>query len=353
MPRKRPSVALYGAGLISRAHGAAARFNKMPVVAVASRTLERATERAAEFGARPVGYDDIVARRVAADIAVVSTPPQCHARDTIALLDAGFAVLLETPLCCTLAQADAIVQASARHQGRLLYAENLAYSPVVQRLLALVPRLGKLTHVEVRALQGPPDRGRVADLREHTAEWGGGALFDLGVHPLAVALLIANAAGLGAPTSVRAHLSGADGHGGDEHADVFVGYANGLQARVEASWRHGTAAVWDAQMASDSGVLRAELLPVPQLEHNGDGIALPASTTSAAQIEQYGYLEQLRALATDLDNGTTPIIGASFGRLVLEVVCAAYRSAGRDGAPEALPFSGARDRTPLQLWRGT
>ena len=29
-----------------------------------------------------------------------------------------------------------------------------------------------------------------------------------------------------------------------------------------------------------------------------------------------------------------------------------YRSAGRDGSPERLPFEGARDRTPLELWRG-
>jgi len=35
-----------------------------------------------------------------------------------------------------------------------------------------------------------------------------------------------------------------------------------------------------------------------------------------------------------------------------EVACAAYRSAGRAGEAEPLPFRGARDRTPLELWRG-
>jgi hypothetical protein len=45
-------------------------------------------------------------------------------------------------------------------------------------------------------------------------------------------------------------------------------------------------------------------------------------------------------------------MSASFGRDVLQVVLAAYRSAGRDSAAEALPFTGPRDRTPLQLWHG-
>ena len=94
------------------------------------------------------------------------------------------------------------------------------------------------------------------------------------------------------------------------------------------------------------------MLPTPQLEHNGEPVELPPTTVAVAQIEQYGYVQQLRALADDMQRGTTPIMSASFGRLVLDVVCAAYRSAGCDGAPEALPFSGARERTPLQLWRG-
>jgi myo-inositol 2-dehydrogenase/D-chiro-inositol 1-dehydrogenase len=344
---REPSVVLFGAGMISRAHGAAAGFSNMPIVAVASRSTARAAERAAEFDARPVGYDDIVQRRVEADIAVVCTPPQCHARDAIALLDAGYGVLLEKPLCRTLAEADDIVEASARHGGRLLYAENLAYAPVVQRLLALVPQLGRPNHIEVRSLQALPEWGGFT-----TDEWGGGALFDLGVHPLSVALLVANAAGEGTPTSVRAALRGSTSHGSDEHAELFVTYASGLDVRIESSWQHGPAPLWDAQVSSPTGVLRAELLPDPQLEHNGDPVPLPPVTMRVAQIEQYGYLAQMRALASDLQHGTTPLMSASFGRLVLDVVCAAYCSAGRGGAPQALPFAGARDRTPLQLWRG-
>jgi hypothetical protein len=58
----------------------------------------------------------------------------------------------------------------------------------------------------------------------------------------------------------------------------------------------------------------------------------------------------MAALGDDITLARTPTVGPAFGRLVLDVVCAAYTSA-RTGAPEAVPFTGPRDRTPHQLWR--
>jgi len=339
-----PRVALCGAGMISQAHAAAATASGMQVVAVASRSHARAASRAAELGAVAVAYDDLPGD---ADIVVVSTPPARHADDAIHALRAGAAVVVEKPLCTTLADADRVVEAAAAHAERLLYAENLAYAPVVQALVARVGDLGPLTHLEVRSLQGLPTWGDFT-----TEEWGGGALFDLGVHPLAVALLCANAGGAGSPVSVAARLEGGVGHGTDEWAEVRLTYAGGLVARVESSWRSPDSTVWDAQVASAIGVLRAELLPPPSLERDGDEVVLPPVRAAVPAVERFGYLGQLRAFADDVGQRRTPLMSAGFGRFVLDVVCAAYRSAGRGSEPEPLPFQGPRDLTPLQLWRG-
>ena len=341
------TVALYGAGMISRAHGAAALLASLPVAAVASRTAERAAERATEFASTPVTYSQLTDGSVPADVVVVATPPQCHAADAIALLDTGAAVLLEKPLCRTLAEADAIVAAAARNGGRLLYGENLAYAPGVQQLITLVPQLGQLTHLEVRSLQGLPPWGDFT-----SDEWGGGALFDLGVHPLAVALLLANASGAGMPTAVSARLEGGSGHGSDEWAEVLLHYPTGLVARVESSWKAGPTPLWDAQLASPTGVLRTELLPTPMIERDGEPVPMAPVRSPIPAIEQFGYQAQLLALIANTREGTEPVMSASFGRFVLDIVCAAYQSAGRDSEPGSLPFSGPRDRTPLQLWRG-
>ena len=336
-------VALCGAGWISEAHAAAARIAGFEIVAVASRTPARATEQAARYGARAVAYDELPA---GADVVVVATPPVAHAADALRLLETGAAVLLEKPLCRTLGEADAIVAAAAAHGERLLYAENLVHAPAVIEMIGRARRLGDLTHLEARTIQALPTWGGFT-----TDEWGGGALFDLGVHPLALTMLLASAAGAGRPTSVSAQLRGGDGHGTDEHAEVAVHFRTGLRARVVASWQGGPDTVWDVQAASPTGVLRLELLPQVLLEHDGATVVLPTPTAAIPAVEQFGYLGQLRALVGDVAARRRPVMSAAFGREVLDVVCAAYASAGMGGEQVALPFAGRRDATPLELWR--
>lgn len=337
------TIALCGAGWVAMAHAAAARRLGHELVAVASRTPEWAATLARAFATTAVTYDSLPH---GAEITIVATPPQCHAADALRLLQAGAAVLLEKPLCRTLEEADALVHAAARHRGRLLYGENLAYAPVVQRMIALTRRAGALTHLEVRALQALPTWGGFT-----TDEWGGGALFDLGAHPLAVALLVANAAGEGRPIAVSAELRGGSGHGTDEHAEVSLHYHSGLVGRVVASWQGEPQAVWDAQVAGATGVVRADLLPVPQLELNGTEVAMPVATGELAMLVDLGYEAQLQALVDDAAAGREPAMSARFGREVLQVTLAAYASAGQGGAAVPLPFAGPRDATPLQLWR--
>jgi predicted dehydrogenase len=245
-----------------------------------------------------------------------------------------------------LEEADRLVEAVERNHGRLLYAENLAYAPLVQRMAADARSVGRPTNLEVRSLQGLPEWGDFT-----SDEWGGGALFDLGVHPLAVAMLLAIAAGEGRVTTVAATLRGGAGHESDEHADVTLHFGSGFRAVVVSSWQAGPEPLWDAQLAGERAVLRADLLPEPRLERNGDPIVLPPATARPAIVEQLGYVGQLRALADDVAAGREPLMSAWFGREVLQVVLAGYASAAKDGAPVPVPFRGPRDRTPLQLWR--
>jgi myo-inositol 2-dehydrogenase / D-chiro-inositol 1-dehydrogenase len=323
-------IALFGTDMISEVHAAAAQACGYQVVTVS--------------------LDDLVSGRVHVDAVVVTAPPQLHADAVVAFLARGVTTLVETPLCRTLAEADAMVAASDSGGARLVYAESLAHAPVVRALLARIPVLGSLTHLEVRALQGPPRHGLST-----SDDWGGGVLFDLGVHPLAVALLCANASGAGRPTSVSARLNCGLGDRRDEHAEVRLQFSTGLSATVVSTWTGGPEPVWDAQLASSAGVLRAEMLPRPSLEMNGDQVSSQLSAATSP-IEYLGYLAQMRDLigigSSSGSRHESPAMSAAFGRFVLEVVCASYLSAGCGGTSVNLPFSGDRDRTPLQHWRG-
>ena len=321
------TIALCGAGFIAGAHATAAKMLGLPVAGVASRTLQRAQELAAQIKSTAMTYDQLPA---GADIVAVCTPPQQHVSDTLRLLDAGCAVLLEKPLCTTLVDADRLLAKAASHGERVLYAENLAYAPVVSQLLNRVGQLGAINHLEVRTIQSLPTWGSFT-----TDAWGGGALFDLGVHPLALAVLVAGAAGAGSPSSVSATLVGGVGHNSDEHAEVEVTFRHGLVAHVVSSWKGQPDQMqWDVQVSSDSGVLRADFWPEPTLEHNGDAVHVPTTTTVAPFIEQLGYLGQLRAFEHDQRSGARPFMDVAFGRLILDLVCCAYQSASRGGQRE-------------------
>jgi len=345
----RPGVAFCGSGTIASVHAACAAELGLPVLAVASRTPEHAERLAQAYGAPVVSYADLPGE---ATMVVVATPPQCHAADVLRMLDAGATVMVEKPLCRTLAEADALVAAAEQHPGRLLYAENLAYSPVVQRLVQMTPQVGALSHVEVRCLQGLPTWGDFT-----SDEWGGGALFDLGVHPVAVALLVANSAGLGRPAAVSARLTGGPGHGSDEHAEVWLHHRGGLVTHVVASWQAADV-VWDVQVAGDRGVLRAELLPTLGLEVDGEPVHVGRRAAKVAGFADFGYVDQLDELAAmaarraNDSRPMQPLMTAAFGREVLQVVTAAYVSAGMGAAEVPLPLTGRRDLTPLQWWRG-
>jgi myo-inositol 2-dehydrogenase / D-chiro-inositol 1-dehydrogenase len=335
------SLSLAGAGWIAGVHAfAASQLDGVEVTHVASRSVDRTRNMARRLGALACSYDELPA---GADGVVVCTPPSCHAADALQAVDAGAGVLVEKPLCTTLADADRLVDAAAA--GACIgYAENLAFAPPVRVALEQARALGTLGHVEVRAVQPRPDWGDFL-----TAAWGGGVLFDLGAHPIAVALLLAAPA---SPTRVEAVLGGADDHPVDEHAEVRLEFGGGPTATVVASWRGLDDAVWDALAASGSGVVRLELLPDVRVERDGEDLAVPpVQAGHHPQLVQLGYLDQLADFTRALSAGQPPTLGPAFGRSVLDVIAGAYASAAT-GGPVDLPFRGSRHRSPHELWAG-
>jgi predicted dehydrogenase len=349
-PAPAVTVSLAGAGHIAAVHALAASELGLRVTHVASRTTARAAELATELGARTCALTQLPA---GAGLVVVATPPPWHAAPAMAALQGGATVLVEKPFTATLADADRLVDAEAAG-ARVLYGENLLHAPVFATAAAHIGTLGALHHLEARLLMPRPDWGETV-----TGRWGGGALFDVGSHPLG--LVLAAVGPHDPPVSVSARLQRRPGDRVDDHGEAEVTFASGVRATVVASWRHETR-VRDLQAASATGVVRAELLPDRSLEVDGARVGLPEvpADPTHVRLQEFGFLAQLGAAAV-LAGDTGPAAagparkvrpGAAFGRQVLEVLCAAYASAGAGGAVVPLPFTGDRRRTPLEHWHG-
>jgi myo-inositol 2-dehydrogenase/D-chiro-inositol 1-dehydrogenase len=334
-------VSFAGAGWIAQVHALAlGTLQGVTIGRVASRSRERARASATEMGVTYTTYDALPG---GADVIIVATNPGTHAREALRAAAGGAAAIIEKPLCATLDDADAIVAAEVAG-ARYCYAENLLFAPVVSAANTEIAQIGSLSHLSARALQARPTWGSFLN-----RSWGGGVLFDLGVHPLALVMRAARSA----VVSVTATLEGADDIEVDEWAQVQLGFESGATATVEASWR-ATTPVWDLQAASGDGVVRLDLLPDISLERNGEPVLVsgPDATEYPPQLDVFGYRDQLiEALAEFRAGRSASVSDAAFGRDVLDVVHAAYASAGLGGTPVPVPFGGRRDVDPIVHWR--
>lgn len=337
---RSPTIALCGAGMISGAHAMAAQFLGLPIVAVASRSTRRRDERARQLQAKSIDYAKLPA---GADIVIVATPPELHYDHAVYALSRGAGVLLEKPLAYTLDQADRLVDQLEQYGQKVMYAENLAYAPLVQAFIKIATTIGDVRHMSLRTVQSIPEWGDFT-----SPKWGGGALFDLGVHPLALAVLIGRAVGAGEVVAVTAHL---EGDTTDTHAELELTFGNGLHADVISSWQGSKTPEWNFQVASDHDVARAEFMPQLILEHNGREIQLAKSTCSIPMIQELGYVGQLQAFCSDLAASSRPFMDVAFGRWIMEIVCAGYVSASRHGATICVPSKCDRFVEPLRLWK--
>jgi predicted dehydrogenase len=125
---------LYGAGHFGAfVVRSLAQSNCVRVVAVASRTAERAAIFAREEGVRRAhtSYEALLADPDV-DLVIVATPPAEHARQTLTALAAGKHVFVEKPLATSLDDAEQ-VQAEASSRNLIVAVDYpMIYSPLVE-----------------------------------------------------------------------------------------------------------------------------------------------------------------------------------------------------------------------------
>jgi predicted dehydrogenase len=136
-------VGVVGGGLIAQAmhlHYLAAMRDRFELAALAepSRIVREAL--GARYGI-PAVHADYRALLDAGglDAVVVCSPAGTHAEITLAALDAGLHVLVEKPMCITLADADAIVTARDRSGKVVQVGYMKRYDPAVERLYEDLP----------------------------------------------------------------------------------------------------------------------------------------------------------------------------------------------------------------------
>lgn len=172
------------------AHTVAKDFREVAgaeLAAVASRSQERATAWAKEFGVEKAygSYRDLLDDDDI-DIVYVATPHPQHLGVALAAIERGKAVLVEKPLTATLEGAKQLVTAARKRGVFAMEAMWSRFQPAVQAAKEVIAwgRIGDVVGVQ----------GDFVAYREFNAtdrlfapELGGGSILDLGVYPISLA----------------------------------------------------------------------------------------------------------------------------------------------------------------------
>src|SRR5262249_32357029 len=105
-----------------------------------------------------------------------------HCEATIAAAAAGKHVVCEKPLCLNLAEADRMIEACRKAKVKLMYAEELCFTPKYVRLKQLVDEraLGEIHLVKQAEKHDGPHASWFWDVKRS----GGGVVMDMGCHAI-------------------------------------------------------------------------------------------------------------------------------------------------------------------------
>ncbi|EMA64461.1 Gfo/Idh/MocA family protein [Halorubrum lipolyticum] len=287
------------------------------------------------------------------DAVLITTPNRFHEEYAVSALEAGLDVLLEKPLAHTVESAERIAEAARDAEGFCMVGFNNRFAEPVQVLKGYQAegRFGETTHVEANYVRrrGVPGRGSWFTSNDVA---GGGALIDIGVHAIDLALYF-----LGHPEVVEVsgetrsefgsrddyafvHMwgedNGADGFDVEDSASAFIRDADGNTVSLEVAWAtnrptndefiiRGTEAGATFDRGSDELTLH-EAAAFDDDHHHFSDAEIETRETDSHAAEQATFLDAVAA-------GEAPDINTIEEALsVQRVIDAIYRSSERGEA---------------------
>lgn len=238
------------------AHKFAAGVTALPdaeLVAVGSRSLERAREFAGQHGIpRAYGSYAELARDPEIDAIYVASPNQLHAEHTSLCLEQGRAVLCEKPFAGNVEQAESMISCAHRKQVFLMEAMWTRFLPIMEVISGWLKegRIGTVRRLECDfsfRFSGS------ADSRLLNPALGGGGLLDVGIYPLAFTSWVFG----GLPPRV-ASLAEVGATGVDEQAGILLLYPRGELAVITCGVR--TQGTISARITGTEGSIE---IPIP------------------------------------------------------------------------------------------
>lgn len=356
---RKVGVGLIGSRFISSIHAEALhRVPNAKIIAVMSPTPGHARDFAGRYDIPNhfTRLEELLALEEV-EMVVVGAPNYLHCEITCKVADAGKHVVVEKPLAMNLEEADRMIETCKEAGVKLMYAEELCFTPKYVRLKSLLDEgaLGR----PVMFKQSEKHDGPHADHFWDVERSGGGVTMDMGCHAFQFFRWLN---GNNPVKSVYAQMVTSvhmDKTKGDDNAVIILEFENGVVAVAEESWTKLGGMDDRAEIHGSQGVAYADVLQgnsIQTYSNRGVGYAVEKagntvgwSYTMYEEVWNYGFPQEFEHFVDCVLHDKKPLVTGEDGRAVLEIIYAAYQSAGT-GQKVLLPFTPKADK-PYKLWK--
>ncbi len=176
-------------------------------------------------------YDELLARSDV-DAVVIDTPTNMHKEIMIKAANAGKHIFTEKCMCLTVADCDEVIEAVERNGVKFTISFPHRCMPRNLFIKEAVDggKLGDITLLRVRNCHNGALAGWLPDYWYDPVTTGGGAMMDLGAHPMYLARWI-----LGKPLRIQSMFNDRTGHAVEDNAVCTIEFENKAIAVSETS----------------------------------------------------------------------------------------------------------------------
>ncbi len=333
LDKERPiRYGILGCGMIAAYHAKAICETGGVILGAASRSFAGAERFASQWNATAYpSYADML-NNPQIDVIVICTPSGLHAAQTVQALLAEKHVIVEKPMCVTLAEADEVIR-TAEATGKLVTPiSQMRFADGIRAAKRAVDE-GRLGQMSCASLSMQYHR---SDAYYAQAAWrgtwaldGGGCLMNQGIHGVdAFRYIVGPVEELDAYIATRAHSIEVE-----DCAAAVLRLANGAVATLDASTASAPGYARRIQLCGSRGsivledrnVIRWDIpepCPVPM-----GGDLVHAATADPRALSGNVHTEQYKNFLHALQGTEEPVLGAREGREALEIILAVYQSA--------------------------
>jgi len=356
---QKVKVAILGGGFITDIHMES--YHRFVPEATVTAVYTRKAEKAKAFAEKyhiPEWYDDIdtLLKKADCDVVDICLPNYLHAEATLKAAAAGKHIIIEKPLSVTLEEADKMIAACKKAGVKLMYAEELCFAPKYERARHMVKE-GAIGDIYMLK-QSEKHSGPHSDWFYDVNLAGGGVLMDMGCHGIAwFRWMLNNSKALSVYATMNTVLHNGRTKG-EDNSVVIIEFENGIIGVVENSWAKHGGMDDRSEIHGTGGVIYADLFmgnsSISYSKH-GYGYAMEKADTTVGwsftvfeEAFNQGYPHELQHFIDCVQNDKQPVVTGEDGRAVLEIIYAAYASAG-SGKKIQLPYTSSVAK-PVDLW---